>query len=229
MSKYSNVGIDRPECPYCHQIFPKMPQRKTKCPYCKIFFYSRTRPSDQKKVLVTEEQLKILEKDWEIYSATKEFRKYLESNVGFNEKYEKVKENLTKRWGFTPSEGDTLWGTSIEFLLDAMKQGDLQKMKVLYFDQALYLHQKGENHFRILQEVAKCDLKKYQKEGYKKVEILTAGEQSCPACQKLSGKILNIEEALKDLPIPVKNCSFKLNPEAPVGWCRCQYLPVIPE
>ena len=35
------------------------------------------------------------------------------------------------------------------------------------------------------------------------------------------------EEALEKMPLPVKNCLHKLNPDAPTGWCRCLYEPVL--
>ncbi len=158
------------------------------------------------------------------------FKKRLEdSNLGFTEeKYLEVKENLTKKFGFIPSEGDILWSIANQFLMEAMKVNDWQRMKMIYLDMALFLHEEGKDCFKIKQQSAKCELKNLQKsEVIKKVEILTCGDSSCLVCQKLTGKILTIEEALRDMPIPVKDCSFKLNPEAPAGWCRCCYLPVV--
>jgi DNA-directed RNA polymerase subunit RPC12/RpoP len=223
------------KCPYCQKELTKFPGRKTTCPHCSNFIYVRTKPSDDRqRILVREDQLEKLEEEWQKYSqkyqAAAEFKRGLQnSDLGFTEKqYLKVKEDLTKRFGFNPSEGDILWGVSNLLLEEAMKEGNWHRMKMIYFNQALFLHQEDKDCFKILQEVARCELKDKQKSGVVgKVEILTAGKQSCSACQKLAGKILTIEEALKEMPLPIKNCSFKLNPKAPTGWCRCCYIPVV--
>jgi hypothetical protein len=219
------------KCPYCQGKLKKVPGRRTKCPHCGNFIFVRTRPSkDRQRVLVREDQLEKLEKEWQQYRAIEEFKRGLQnSDLGFTEqKYLKIKKDLTKKFGFSPPKGDILWGVSHLLLEEAMKVRDRHRMKMLYFNMALFLHQENKDCFKILQEVARCELKNEQKSRVvKKVEILTAGDQSCPACQELAGKILTIEEAFRDMPIPVKNCSFKLNPEAPTGWCRCCYVPVI--
>jgi len=219
------------KCPYCQEELAKFPSRKTKCPHCGNFIFVRTRPSeDRQRILVKGDQLEKLEKEWQKYRAIAEFKRSLQnSDLGFTEeKYLKVKEDLTKKFGFGPSESDMLWGISNLLLEEAMKVGDWHRMKMLYFKMALFLHRESKDCFKILQEVARCELRDEQKSGIvEKVKILTAGDQSCSACQKLAGKILSIEEALRDMPVPVKDCSFKLNPEAPTGWCRCCYVSVI--
>jgi len=48
------VGTAEPHCPYCGHAFEKMPGRKRDCPSCRGTFYSRKRPSDGLKVLLTE-------------------------------------------------------------------------------------------------------------------------------------------------------------------------------
>ncbi|PJA02487.1 hypothetical protein COX73_00525 [bacterium (Candidatus Gribaldobacteria) CG_4_10_14_0_2_um_filter_36_18] len=218
------------QCPYCKKELLKFPTRKTRCSYCDNFIYVRTRPSDRQRILVTEKGIKELKKEWEKYRAAAEFKRNLEgSDLGFTEeKYLKVKESLTQRFNFIPSEGDILWGMSNRLLEEAMKIGDWHSMKMIYFEQALFLHQSGKDCFKLLQEAAKCELRGYQQSDVvKKVEILTVGNQSCLVCQKLLGKILTIEEAFRDMPIPVKDCSHKINPEASTGWCRCCYIPVV--
>src|ERR1700733_3999817 len=51
-------------CPNCNQRLDKKPGRKKKCPHCGRFIYVRTRPSDEKKVLVTEAQAERIEEQW---------------------------------------------------------------------------------------------------------------------------------------------------------------------
>ncbi len=156
----------------------------------------------------------------------RKFKKILEGYGLTEKKYLKAKEDLTQRFGFTPSEGDIIWGLSNQLILEAM--GDWNRLTMIYLGQALFLHQSGRDCFKLLQERAKCELREQQKSDVvEKVEVSTAGNISCPDCQKLAGKIFTIEEALKEMPIPVKDCSHKINPEAPNGWCRCCYISVI--
>lgn len=54
-------------CPYCLAVFMKRPQRKTKCLACNGKVYVRTRPLDEKKVLLTEKDAAALEEEWEIH------------------------------------------------------------------------------------------------------------------------------------------------------------------
>lgn len=62
--KYTKIGNAEPVCPYCSYRFDKMPQRKKRCPKCANFVYSRTRPLDNKKVLIKEDQIDELESQW---------------------------------------------------------------------------------------------------------------------------------------------------------------------
>ncbi len=47
------LGTVTPECPYCRHIFDKMPQRKRTCPSCGQTLFSRKRPYDGEKALLT--------------------------------------------------------------------------------------------------------------------------------------------------------------------------------
>ncbi|MEN6395957.1 MAG: hypothetical protein ABFC78_05685 [Methanoregula sp.] len=53
---YMAIGNTDPICPYCGHKFEKMPGRKKECPECKKTFFVKTRPLDNKKVLVTSDQ-----------------------------------------------------------------------------------------------------------------------------------------------------------------------------
>jgi len=55
------IGNVDPVCPYCKAIFQKKPKAKTKCKSCGNFVYVRTRPLDNEKVLVTDEQTGIID------------------------------------------------------------------------------------------------------------------------------------------------------------------------
>lgn len=57
----NKIGIETANCPYCGIDLPKFPQRKTKCKNCDNFIYVRTRPSDKKKILLTEDEINRIE------------------------------------------------------------------------------------------------------------------------------------------------------------------------
>ena len=54
-----------------------------------------------------------------------------------------------------------------------------------------------------------------------KVEIL-ASDNSCENCKSQNGKIYSIGDAIKNKPLPCKECNNEV-----YGYCRCTYLPVI--
>lgn len=54
-------------------------------------------------------------------------------------------------------------------------------------------------------------LQRYRKNGVKRIQILTAGSESCKECQKLDGKIYQIDKMIE---LPYENCTCDLG-------CRC--------
>lgn len=56
------------------------------------------------------------------------------------------------------------------------------------------------------------------------VKISTCSN-ACPTCQKLRGKVFTVDEALKKMPIPNKDCTFEHNGKR--GFCRCLYTAVL--
>jgi DNA-directed RNA polymerase subunit RPC12/RpoP len=64
------VGITTPNCPHCEAELDKFPGRKKKCPGCGEFIFVRTRPTDSKRILVTEEEAELVEEYWAIKNGT---------------------------------------------------------------------------------------------------------------------------------------------------------------
>ena len=91
-------------CPYCKEKLEKIPTRKSKCPHCKEYIYSRTRPSDRKKILIREDQIKELENEWSKYYDEKE-----KSELYEQEDFKKARDDLTKQFGKEPSINDVKW------------------------------------------------------------------------------------------------------------------------
>ncbi len=91
-------------CPYCKKQLEKIPSRKSSCPYCKSFIYSRTRPYDRKKVLVTEKQREEIEEQWSRVHEEQEEQSLME-----NQEFVSAKKELTKQFGKEPSLSDVKW------------------------------------------------------------------------------------------------------------------------
>lgn len=228
--KLSDNDNRKAECPYCHKALKKIPGSKTKCPHCGHFIYVRTKPTNGQRILIKEDQIEQIEQEWQDYFIVRDFKERIKSQCGsgFNKKYSAIKDELTKKFGLEPLEEDILWGLSNHLLLGLMKKGDWQEMKTIYFAQASFLHDDGQDCMKVLGEAHKCDLRDYARSKLiRKVEIITCGESSCPSCRKLSGKIFTIERALNEMPLPEKDCSSEPNLKSKQGWCRCCYGPVV--
>jgi hypothetical protein len=210
--QYLNIEEPSPKsvidakCPYCNTPLDPVPTRKKKCPSCGEFIYVRTRPSDNQRILVTEEDAKSLD-------ALK--------NLGVSQKeYQDIEKQLSQKFRTAPSQGDIVWTILNERLISAMKKNDWQQMGMLYWSQARLLYELGKEFFRPGQEAARCVLRNYQSMGVRKVEILTAGDSyCCEKCRALKGKVFTVKKALETMPIPVMDCEK--------GWCRCLYVSAV--
>lgn len=65
-----DIGLTEKKCPYCGVSLSKFPGRKTKCKGCQNYIYVRTRPSDDQKILVTENEIIRVEELWAIKNGT---------------------------------------------------------------------------------------------------------------------------------------------------------------
>ncbi len=117
-SEFPPIGNPDAICPYCEFKLDKMPGRKKKCPACGNFIYVRTRPADQQKVLVTEEQTAEIEEQWAIINGT--YDQYIESK----ESFEKEKAILSERFGHSASDNDVKWSLLNKELLTHATNGD---------------------------------------------------------------------------------------------------------
>lgn len=203
------------KCPYCHKGLSKTPKKKALCNNCGKSFRVVTRPSDRQKVIATEAE----NVAFKFYT---NLVRFFPTEKVFEDTFENTKKELQISFKHEPQEADILWSISNRLIQDKAKIGDLAELGQLYFEMALYLHQIGKPCFLLKQQSSKMELMSY-KGIYDKVQI--TANICCNICKKLDGKIFPFNEALKKLPIPVKNCVNKLNEKAPDGWCICGYLP----
>ncbi|HUT27947.1 MAG TPA: hypothetical protein VMW85_07880 [Methanomassiliicoccales archaeon] len=71
--------------------------------------------------------------------------------------------------------------------------------------------------------VARVNLKSFKELGFEWVEVECA-EDACPACKKMAGKRMNIDEAFESMPLPCQECTTEKG--AVQGYCRCRYFAV---
>jgi predicted RNA-binding Zn-ribbon protein involved in translation (DUF1610 family) len=93
----------------------------------------------------------------------------------------------------------------------------MTERQAVEYDKAVIQKQKKE-----LENFHRNQLIDYKKSGVTKyVEILAAGENSCPACKALDRKRFLLKNELQNPTLPVKNCT------GCYGYCRCCYIPVV--
>jgi DNA-directed RNA polymerase subunit RPC12/RpoP len=209
-------------CPYCGKHLRDIPKRKKKCPHCGEFIYVRTLPKTRERLLVTSTQAEQIDAEWAAISRRKRYVDMLWHYQITEADFEERKRQKSKA-GIAVSDQDVIWSFLNELILEYGNKLDLQELSHLYYSLALILDEGGREFADALKESRKMELLDFKRIGIKKVRILTAGEHACQACQKLSGKVITVEDALKDMPLPCEECSFSLYSDNP-GFCRCSYV-----
>ncbi len=155
----------------------------------------------------------------------KRWMKQLELYGLSDKDFDLMKSKLTVKFNKEPSNYDVIWGLFQELTI---KTTNPQDLKGLYYEKAIFLHEEGRDCFNQLRESVRCELMDVKQQGLaNKVEILSAG--GCNACKKQSGLVFTINEALEKMPIPCKDCTFKLRKFYKKYFCRCEYIPIYPE
>lgn len=149
------IGYTDPICPYCHQALEKKPAQKKKCPRCGNFIYVRTRPSDRQKILVTEDQIPLVEEQWTKYYEQKE-KERLQSDP----EYRNMEAKLRKKWGNEPSVSDVRWALCNEHLVKHAKENNwgLYRNTKLEMAQILQKEKRERQALQTYLEVCYIDL-----------------------------------------------------------------------
>lgn len=218
-SKISLNTTKQAFCPYCNKFLKEKPKRKKKCPFCKNFIYVRTSPKNREKILLTEEGTKKIEEEWKkVHRKNKFLRKFKQYGITEND-FKKHQISIVGKTNSDSNDFDIIKSIYNEVI---SKNNDYHTLKMIHYQMALYLNEEGKNHFRILQEASRMELLNFKQRGVNNVTIITAGEQSCQACQKQENKIFTIDDAIQKMPIPCKKCSYQLYKDRK-GFCRCNY------
>lgn len=195
-------------CPYCDTILEKIPKRKSPCPNCQNIIFIRN------KKMVTERK-----------AVMQDFIKNNEYYGANDLEYSQIENDLRNKFGFEPKPNDVVWSYYNNLILRNIKSKNYSNLKMLYYSMAIMLNQEKKEFFNLLQESRKMELMEYKKHGFiKKVKISTAGKgNACDICMLQDNATYTIEEALKKMPIPNKNCTHTLYDEKR-GFCRCMYI-----
>lgn len=216
------------KCPYCSVVLEKEPTRKQKCKSCGKYFFVRTHYLTQQKQVLTQDQTEKYDKEKEVYYLVSGFINNLKYTVGDKDVDKILKQTrveLTNKFGLIPSDADVAWGTANKLVMELMRKGDFQVLGSLYFQMALYLHNTDKDCTQIKTMSLEMDLMEYKKSDVTKgVEIISTG--CCAKCLALNGKVLDIAEAIKDRPLPCKECTNQLN-KVGKAWCTCCYAPAV--
>jgi SPP1 gp7 family putative phage head morphogenesis protein len=215
-ARITPIGNLDPVCPYCNYKFDKMPLKKKKCPNCNNFVRSRTRPFDNKKVLIKEEQMEELENQWWIKNeqsggiilgAPPEIRRQeaqkLANQIDMNKgEYEGISHEDLKQIRNIIAKGIREEKSTGEVSREIVQQFNIDKERANRLA-----------HTETTEAISTLTIQNYKQSGIKNVEILVALDgQSCEKCLSYNLKIFPIDKAPK---IPVHE------------GCRCCYAPAI--
>ena len=205
-------------CPYCGVVLDTPPKGSRKCPACRDKIVVRTRRSDGAKQYLTEHDAKVFdaERKADVFR-NKAIR--AADMIGMDKAtFERTeKELLAKSPGNGP--GDVFWTLANKQVANQMRSGNWHGLSMTYFQQALWLHNEGRPYVRLKVEAEKARAQSYT--GLDRQELEVDASHCCPNCSKFNGRIYPIEQALREWPVPVQECTN--------GWCLCTWLPVVPD
>lgn len=149
----SDQDFRKTVCPNCGSELKKVPVRKTRCPHCRQFMFVRTRPTDRARVIVSEEESKRIDFEWDqLYEA----RDIEESDYNIEEE----KEKLRKTFGQEPTLRDVRWAVLNKQLIKHARRKDWGLYRNARLDMAGLLRRedKLETALETLLEVCFIDL-----------------------------------------------------------------------
>ena len=185
-------------CPYCSEVLEKKPARKKICPSCSKPIFIR------KGVLLTQAQTEAID-------AQKRLEMF---DISIAE-FKKTRKALQKKFGSEPSTNDIVWRILNNLISRAKSDANL---KMVYFEMALIANAEGKDPKPYQEQAIRQDLLSYKRMNVKKVEIFGMSDNfACEHCKSLAHKVISIDKALQDMPIP-GDCTSSEG-------CRCIFSP----
>lgn len=215
-------GIEA-KCPTCHAELKKVPERKTKCPSCGQYMYVKSSPQDRVKRLVTEEEAKRLEAEWETY----QHKQYVLQQFGVSEEeYDAVYRQMASNHGQEEAE----WHAGYKILTDQLTQAeDHHGRKMGNLRLAIWAEKHAQDFRLYLTAMFKEELLELQAQPGIVVGIEIRASTLpgvCDVCQSSNGQRLSVDEALRLMPLPHQGCQCE-GSEGGMGYCRCEYRPLL--
>jgi hypothetical protein len=200
-------------CPHCWSMLPRIPQRRTKCQFCKKEIFVRVKQTLFANILLNKED-----------ATAVDYLKVLEKYGVRESDYIREEIEISKLLGEEVSSSDVIWSLfkqAVERTKDSAEE-----FKGLDDQRGEFLIDTPRDSRSILQRGCRVRLLRLQEQGVKEARITVADHDSCPVCKGLDGKIVQVEHALKEMPIPARKCSHHAS-ERITAFCRCDYqLPV---
>jgi tetratricopeptide (TPR) repeat protein len=131
------IGTTNPICPYCRMDLGIMPKRKKKCKSCGKFIFVRTRPLDNCKILIKEDEIELIEEQWAIKQGFHE--EYKSRKTIKKQEYDEAKADLTKAFGETPSENDIQWRLLNDNIRKSVQNNDWGLYRQTIFEQGEFI------------------------------------------------------------------------------------------
>jgi hypothetical protein len=187
-------------CPYCKETLEPKPTRNRACPHC-----SQKIIVDDGKLLTTEA------------AAIRERLEFLGQYGITAREFASHREKLAEELGRRASVSETAWRV-LDLLLDRMAHEC--DRRIIYAEMAQLARSEGKDPNPYLAKSFRYELQALRQDGYYEgVQIVTSNSgKVCSACRALADRILTLDEALAQMPIP-DGCHAE-------GGCRCMYLPI---
>lgn len=192
-------------CPYCAAPLPALPSRKTQCKACGQPMYVKYTPDNPTKRLMTAAQAEAAEAAWR----------------------EKSREHRDLAIASTldlPPASLPVLGAEVRAIAEDPDQPLHRRKMAAGYLAARSAHQAERREW--MRRMAIFDLRRFlQTEVVTTVKILSSsnGGPTCPVCTPLNGKQLPINEAIRTMPIPPKDCPRMEGPSL----CMAMYLAVV--
>jgi hypothetical protein len=108
---------------------------------------------------------------------------------------------------------------------------DLQKLKMAFLILVKLSIDTGKPFIPFKLAIRRCELLHYKHCGgvVKKVKIITLNQINiCLECQNNNGKIYDIDDALRLMPLPCRKCTC-VGYGGKIGFCECSYGAILPD
>lgn len=197
----------QPHCPYCRELLPACPRRAQRCEKCSNTFHVRSTQTLFPSTILTVDQMLIVDAVGDL------------ANHGVTEA---VAKQMIQRLAATnsrqPTGSEVVWS-----LFRTVSDGvaDLSERQALHLCAARLLIREGRDPYGELAAAMRCRLQSWRESGVVKQVYVMASGDPCVECLRQVGKKFTIDEALRELPVPCRACTTKIDPRNQHGWCKC--------